>query len=120
MASYGSHGDVRHFFPHKLHWILSSLYALSKVQGWKRIKKLLLHGVDDVDQDLWALWFVNRLSPPSSMKNAAAAVAEEEEAKPWESAYVLLSWLNALSLIYFRLDVIDSFSSLALVVSYLG
>lgn len=83
-----------HLMSENTPYILSALYALSKVRGRKRIQRFLPHESRDVEPVFVALQELeNRCSPSSSLGITGP--------QTWESVYVLWIWLEMLSLVPF-------------------
>ena len=85
--------------------ILSTLYALSKVRGRKRIQKLLTHQVKDVKAVLRTL---KAMDEEIIRKNVAGNYSVVEDGGPrlWESIHTLWNWMGILGLVPFDCSVV--------------
>lgn len=84
---------------------LSTIYALSKVRGRKRIQKLLPHGVEDVHIVIRTLQALYRIScAENNSEDAPKGMTGQPHL--WESLYVLWSWMGILSLIPFHSSIV--------------
>ena len=99
--------DENSCLPH----VLSSLYALSKVRGRKRIQRFLPHETRDVEPVLYAL---------QNLDNSASTTSSSTEIsgpQSWESMYSLWIWLDMLSLVPFDCSVLSDDSLVPSIVS---
>ena len=93
---------------------LSALRSLCKVRGRKKIQKFLPHQVDDLEP---VLFCIRRLQNPDSIIKSIQDKnlnfdSEVQFPQFWESIYILLTWLEVLSMLPFDLSTLDSSVSL--------
>jgi hypothetical protein len=86
------------FLQTPLPYLLSALYALSKVRGSKLVQRFLPHEVDHVLPILTTLEHLNNTLP--------STVTINDTAPTWESLYTLWNWMGMLSLVPFGLHVL--------------
>lgn len=93
------------FWQSPLPRIFSTLYALSKVRGRKRIQKFLPHAVEDVEVVLETL---KKLDKEQNGKSGQATLDSSSNGGPqlWESIYTLWNWMGILSLVPFDSAII--------------
>ena len=90
-----------------LPYVLSALYAISKVRGYKRVQTLLPHTVADVEVVLWALKSIKRLIKGNKNRSGGRSSLSDQQhgSLPppplWESVYTLWNWLAILSKVPF-------------------
>ncbi len=95
----------QHFWSSSLPRHLSALYALSKVRGRKRIRKLLPHRVEDVHAILRTLQGLHEMSRNEGETSLGESTVEGLP-QLWESIYVLWNWMAILSLVPFKVTVV--------------
>jgi tubulin-specific chaperone D len=101
--------DVEIFQKSPLSRILSTIYALSKVRGRKKIQKFLSHQVDDVELVLNALFTfdsIRHAETKSTMDSVNIDIPEYVEhvdggPRLWESLYTLWNWMGIIGKIPF-------------------
>ena len=91
-----------------LPYVLSALYALSKVRGRKRIQKLLPHEVRVVEIVLKALLFLDNDDEHNAAIQPGRTLGGWDSAGPpqWESVYALWNWVGILSLVPFDSSIV--------------
>lgn len=90
------------FWQSPLPRIFSTLYALSKVRGRKRVQKFLPHAVEDVESVLETL---KKLDEEHKTK-PVSTVSSNGGPQLWESIYTLWNWMGILSLVPFDSAII--------------
>ena len=98
-------------------YILSALYAISKVRGRKRVQKFLPHEVQFVEPALNALIRMDQSEQEEKANNKETTSLKDDNSKSggtpdqelppsWESTYSLWNWIGKLSLVPFDASVV--------------